>query len=215
MANPKAEGRLRIAKRWWCLGILALLLGLAYLLHPVLLPAVARWLDVSEAPRPADDVLVLGGDAETRPFVAAALYNKKLVKRVLVTKPKRMPAVDDSLYPPEEKVIRGVLEKRGVNPADIMLLDGEEVDSTADEAEVLRHYLEDNPERTVAVVTTCYHTRRARWIFHKKLGPHAGQVYFVGGPTEGYDTSNWWRSEQGFRRYLDEYAKLGFYLANY
>ena len=43
----------------------------------------------------------------------------------------------------------------------------------------------------------------------------AGQVHFVGGPTEGYDTTNWWRSEQGCRRYLDEYGKLAYYLVKY
>jgi uncharacterized SAM-binding protein YcdF (DUF218 family) len=209
-APPRRRGR-----RWlWRLGVLAVLLGLVYFLHPLLLPWAARWLDVSETPQPVDEVLVLGGEANIRPFVAAALYNAGLTKRVLVPAVKQSPSARDAGRLPEQELIRRVLVKRGVPDEAIVLLP-DVVDSTADEAAALRHYLEDKPERTVAVVTTCYHTRRVRWIFRKQLGARAEQLHFVAGPTDGYDASNWWRSEEGCQRYVNEYLKLAFYWANY
>ena len=46
-------------------------------------------------------------------------------------------------------------------------------------------------------------------------GSTPGGLHFVGGPTDGYDASNWWRSEEGSQRYANEYLKLAFYLVNY
>ena len=193
------------------LGALAVLVCL---LHPLLLPAAARWLDVSEPPAPVDDVMVLGGESRIRPFVAAALFNKGLAKRVLIPTVKPSPAVVEGLVPAEDEIIYQVLRKRGV-PADAIVRLPGEVDSTADEAAALGRYLEDKPDHSVTVVTTCYHTRRVRWIFRKQLGARANQVHFVGGPTDGYDTSNWWRSETGTRQYMNEFVKLPFYLVTY
>ena len=63
-----------IKRRFWIpLLIVALLTGL-YLARAVILPAVASWLDVGEPPQPADAIMLLTGDAETRPFAAAALW---------------------------------------------------------------------------------------------------------------------------------------------
>jgi uncharacterized SAM-binding protein YcdF (DUF218 family) len=209
--TPPTPRRRRWLRRLVALVVLAALL---YLLHPLLLSAAAGWLDVSEPPRASDDVLVLGGDANVRPFVAAALYDAGLAKRVLVPNVKRSGAADGGTFPSEQEVIRRVLLKRGV-PEDAVVSLPDEVDSTADEAAALARYLDDNPGRTVTVVTTCYHTRRARWIFRKQLGARADRVRFVGGPTDGYDASNWWRSEEGSQRYANEYLKLAFYLVNY
>jgi uncharacterized SAM-binding protein YcdF (DUF218 family) len=212
--RPSAQPRPRWRRRLLWLGALGALVVLAYLLHPLLLPAAARWLDVSEPLTPVDDVMVLGGESNLRPFVAAALYNKGLAKRVLIPTVKPSPEAMAGFVPSETEVMRQVLLKRGV-PADAIEILPGEVDSTADEAARLGRYLEDNPERTVAVVTTCYHTRRVRWIFRKQMGARANQLHFVGGPTEGCDASNWWRSEDGTRRYVNEFVKLPFYLVNY
>ena len=55
-----------------------------WIAYPCLLRAAARWLDVGEPPRRADYVMLLGGDKETRPFVAAALVSEGWARRVLV-----------------------------------------------------------------------------------------------------------------------------------
>ncbi len=206
--------RRRCRRRLVCLGVLGALVVVVYLLHLLLLPRAAAWLDVSEPPTEVDDVMVLGGESSVRPFVAAALYNKGLAKRVLIPTIKRGPEAEDGILPAESDVIYQVLRKRGVPDEAIVRLPGE-VNSTADEAAALGHYLDDHPDDRVTVVTTCYHTRRVRWIFRKQLGARADHVHFVGGPTDGYDTSNWWRSEEGTRQYVNEFVKLPFYIVNY
>jgi uncharacterized SAM-binding protein YcdF (DUF218 family) len=100
-----------------------------------------------------------------------------------------------------------------VPPAAIVQLP-DEVNSTADEARSLARYLDEHPERRVAVVTNDYHTRRACWIFRAELGDRAADLAFFAAPTDGFDTGNWWRSEEGWCCYCNEYVKLGKYLVS-
>jgi uncharacterized SAM-binding protein YcdF (DUF218 family) len=193
-------------------GLLLLLAAVAalYLSRAALLPPVARFLDVSEAARRVDYVLVLGGGRETRPFVATALVRSGYAGKVLVPAVKSDPEVEAGIMLPEQEVIRRVLLARGVPAESIILLSGE-VSSTQDEAQALAEFLQTQPESTVAVVTNGFHTRRARGIFQRALGERASRVHFVAAPLDGCDESNWWRTEEGFQCYLSEYAKLGYY----
>jgi uncharacterized SAM-binding protein YcdF (DUF218 family) len=204
-----AAAPLKPPRRRWPRRLLfaAVLLLPLVLLHPWLLALAGAYLDVSSPPRPVDDVLVLGGGADTRPFVAAALYKAGLVQRVLVPNVKRSPEVEDGLAPSESEVTRQVLLKRGV-PAGAIVLLPDEVDSTADEARSLKRYLDDNPGRTAAVVTNDYHTRRARMIFRTELGDRAADLPFFAAPTEGFDAGDWWRCERGCSLYANEYLKM-------
>jgi hypothetical protein len=82
-----------------------LVLGLLFVLHPWLLPLAGAYLDVSEPPRAVDDVLVLGGGRDTRPFVAAALYKAGLAQRILLPTVKASPENEDGLAPSEFEVM--------------------------------------------------------------------------------------------------------------
>jgi uncharacterized SAM-binding protein YcdF (DUF218 family) len=178
-------------------------------LHPLLLPLAGGYLDASTPPHEVDDVMVLGGGADTRPFVAAALYKAGYAKRILLPAVKQSPDSDAEAGPSETAVMRRVLLVRGVPSEAIVDLPGE-VDSTEDEARSLKRYLADQPERTVAIVTNDYHTRRARWIFRTELGRPDLSVFAA--PTDDFDANNWWRSEEGCALYATEYLKLGRYL---
>src|SRR5205823_5092536 len=130
--------------------------------------------------------------------------------KVLVPEPRRGPAVEDGLVPSELDVTCRVLRARGVPDEAIVVLPGA-CDSTFDEARLLAQFLEGDSPRTVAVVTTNYHTRRARRVFARVLGEQAARVRFVAPATGGFDDTNWWRSEAGFVAYANEYVKLAYY----
>ena len=205
---PQPQPRRR--RRWKRWVVLLAVLAALWLWRAPLLTAMGRYLDVSEPPAAADFVMVLGGDHDYRPVVAAALYKAGLAHQVLVPAVHRGPDILADLSPPEEEVIRRVLTARGVPERDILILDGQ-ADSTEDEATALARFLDDHPGVSVTVVTTDYHTRRARWIFERRCGPRASALRFVSAPAHGFDASDWWRSEAGFTTYLNEYAKLAVY----
>jgi len=155
----------------------------------------------------ADYVMVLGGGSDTRPFVAAALVKAGRAGKVLVPRSKLSTEAEDNLVPAEQEIIRQVLVARGVAPQAIVLLPGE-CGSTADEARALAEFLGAGSEQTVLIVTTSYHTRRARRIFGGVFGKSAERLHFVAAPTDGFDESDWWSHELGWKAYSTEYAKL-------
>jgi uncharacterized SAM-binding protein YcdF (DUF218 family) len=187
----------------------AAFLLLLYLARGWLLPAAARFLDVSEPPRAVDAVLVLGGGADSRPLVAASLVRAGLARRVLVPAARLAPQNEDRLVPPEDSLIRGVLRARGVPDEAVVALPGE-VASTRDEARALNRFLDAEPDATVAVVTNGYHTRRSRMLFRHELGERMARVHFVAAPA-GWGADHWWRSEEGFTSCVTEYFKLAYY----
>jgi len=204
----------RRLRRWlWGVCLVAALVAL-YLYRGPLLTSAAGFLDVSEPPERVDYALVLGGEPNTRPFVAAALYRRHLAGKILlpVMKPARVAPEIEQV--PSEVLSQRVLHHRGVPDTAILLLQ-DKVGDTRDEAEALALFLAEHPGSSVAVVTTMYHTRRTRGIFQKKVGNLARRLLFVAAPAEDFDAGNWWRSEAGLTAYLTEYAKWIYYQLRY
>ena len=201
---------------WWLgsLLVLALLGGVLYATRAQVLPLAAHFLDVGEPPQPVDYVLVLNGDPETRPFVAAALVKAGLARQVLVTTAMSLPETEDGTRPHEQEITHRILRLRGVPEEGITVLPGE-ISSTFDEARVLAAFLRDRPDSTVAVVTNGFHTRRARWIFRRQLPENGDRLHFISAPRDGVDESTWWQTENGVGVYLGEYSKCAWYWLRY
>jgi uncharacterized SAM-binding protein YcdF (DUF218 family) len=179
-----------------------------------LLPAVARWLDVGDRPRPSDYVMILGGDQKFRPEVAAALVQEGLARQVLLA-PALPSAGPEAAAPlPYHERMRSVLMHAGVAGNAILILD-KPVASTYDEAAALAAFLQARPAARVTVVTSGYHTRRARWIFSQVLGPRQNCVSFVSAPADWAQPDTWWQAGSGRETILWEYAKMAFYLLRY
>jgi uncharacterized SAM-binding protein YcdF (DUF218 family) len=173
-----------------------------------LLSAAGRILNVSTPLKePVDCVMVLGGWANTRAFTAAEIMKAGLARNVLLARFHEIGATRDDIYPSEDDLIRQVLIQSGVSPDAFISLD-RVVNSTQDEARCLADFLTLHPGVRVAVVTSDYHTRRARLLFSRACSPGTANLQYIGAPTDGFDASNWWQYETGVVNYLTEYLKL-------
>ena len=175
------------------------------LLHRQLLPFAAKWLDIGTTPQKSDAVFVLLGDADVRPFVAAALLNTGLADEIIIAV-NSLQSQSSQLRPGDE-VFRNVLLQRGV-PEDKMVIMGRGATNTMNEIEVLGEYLDQHPDATVTVVTSDFHTRRTRWSLQHRLGKRADRLRYVSAPVDDYDASNWWLYPYGFEYIMMEYVKL-------
>ncbi|MBI3862554.1 MAG: YdcF family protein [Planctomycetia bacterium] len=195
---------------WRRIVVAAVLVALVtiWLAHVPLLQFAGRWLNVStQLAAPVDDVMVLGGDLELRPLVAASIVRSGLARRVLITQVVASDEVVDGMTPPHHEIVHQVLLRSGVS-ADAVDLLPVIADSTQDEARCLSEYLASHPGRRVAVVTSDYHSRRTKRVFIAACGDRAADLSFIGAPTDGFAAENWWRFEPGFVQYVDEYLKL-------
>jgi len=208
MSRPNSSGKLPwYRRRWIQFAIILSLLSVTGLVacreREVLLSAAGAWLDVGEALRePVDGVFILGGDADTRPFAAAAIIRSGWARQALIVPTAPQPG-DRS----HQDLLRAILLQRGVEADAIVELPGQ-VASTRDEARALRQFLDDHAGFSVAVLTSDYHTRRTRAIFAAELADHAAQAHVVSAPTERFNAANWWHYEQGWKMYTGEYIKL-------
>lgn len=167
------------------------------------------------AVEPAEYAMLLTGDENTRPFVAAALWKAGLARRVLVSEIAGSPLVEELILPPGHEINRRVLVKRGVPKSDVTILPASAT-TTYDEAQALTAFLRGRPKTArVLVVTSDYHMRRSRWVFVRVLAERTGQVSFVSAPTDEFRMDRWWQDEAGFVTILTEHFKFAFYFACY
>lgn len=195
---------------------LLLLVVFAYAFRTSILTGVADYLVVSDRLQPADIIFLLNSEVNTRPFYASDLYKQGLAPVIVIARSEDSPTVDLGLVPNDTDIDVGVMEKLGV-PADkiIVLPVSGGVTSTFDEATALRRYIEVNDIHTVILVTSAFHTRRAKWIFDRELSGLPLTLEMAAAPHYGFDATNWWRSESGLITLNNEYVKLVYYFFKY
>jgi uncharacterized SAM-binding protein YcdF (DUF218 family) len=204
-------GGLRWARRpgWMIAGLVGALVLAGVLLRGPILSATASFLHVGEEPVPADVIFLLGGDIHARPEGAAELYRNGFAPRIVLTRVRESLATRSGAMPNETDATARFLEYLGVPDTSIVVLrppDG--AASTTEEAVMLREYLLRNPAERVLVVTSDFHTRRARWNLTRQLRGVPVEVRMVGVPDPRFDERDWWRNEHGMVAYFAEYVKF-------
>ena len=202
--------------RWLAALALALVLGGTLVLTRSLwLPLPARALVVRDRPEKAALLFVLSGHLIWRAPLAARLYREGYAPRVLVTGSGTsdyfLLLSGESLT--DAEVAGRVLARLGVDPA-AMVLVKKGGTSTYEEALILRDYVDTHAIGSVIVVTSNFHSRRARWIFGKVLGTRPVDLAFVEAETT-FTAGDWWRREEGLITVANEYTKLVYYFFRY
>ena len=68
------------------------------------------------------------------------------------------------------------------------------------------------------MVTTAFHTARARWIFRRILGKEKIDIRAAAAAAANdpsFDESNWYQTEEGLIFYLNEFIKTIYYRIDY
>lgn len=211
MAKAK---RISSLKRWACIGILVLAAW------ELLAWTGAKLLVVQSEPSRAEALVVLSGAADhsERAQWAAGLLKQGRAPRVILTNDN----IRSGWSQAEERnplfVERAVseLERAGV-PADRISVLPQTVDGTYAEAALLREYAEANEIRSLLIVTSGYHSRRALWTFRRVFEGSQVTIGLDAVPA-GHQTPaplTWWLSPNGWRMVAGEYMKLVYYRLRY
>jgi hypothetical protein len=95
----------------------------------------------------------------------------------------------------------------GKNPERIFITEFE-VTSTFSEAVATRKLMEKNGFKSLILVTSEYHMRRALWIFRWVFQGTGIEIYNATADSELFDPSVWWRKERDVRRVAEEYGSF-------
>jgi hypothetical protein len=177
--------------------------GVLWFCRERILDGTAPFLVVSDRLKPADLIHVLGG-GEERIGYAVELYREGMGKKLLFT--SNTPDLDPSaklFHKSANRVVR-----QGI-PATAILDLHSHARCTYGEASELRQVLNAHPEiRRVLVVTSPYHSRRARLIFRRET-PAGVDLRMATVPIEkNSPEGTWWKDPQLRARTWSECRKI-------
>jgi uncharacterized SAM-binding protein YcdF (DUF218 family) len=167
------------------------------------LPAVGRLLIWDDGRAPADIAVVLAGDfTGSRLKGAADLVRSGLAPMVLVSGPGELYGVNEA-----DAAIR-LITAQGY-PAEWFVPVRHESTSTRQEGRVLLDEMARRHVRSVNLVTSNFHTRRARRIYLELERERGGgpQIRMVAIPNVDYDPAAWWRTREGRKVAFFEWTK--------
>jgi uncharacterized SAM-binding protein YcdF (DUF218 family) len=180
---------------------LGVLLLLAILFHAPVLTALARYLDQSVSPQPADAVFVLAGDASgNRILKAAELVREGFAPRVVVSGPEGNYGYYECDLAIPFAVSAGYPESYFVRVPNHAL-------STDEEAAAAAVELRSLGVHRVLLVTSLYHTRRAGADF-RAAAPDLN-FFVVAAPDKYFTPAGWWHNRQARKTFLIEWLKTG------
>jgi uncharacterized SAM-binding protein YcdF (DUF218 family) len=177
-------------------------LGLLWWQRAALLAPIGSLLNVGEAPRRVDAVVVLAGGWEGggRILKAGELVRAGFAPYALMSGP-------NSYYEqPECNYAIPFATQRGF-PLEYFQCAPNRSLNTEDEAEALIAELQRRKVRTFLVVSVETHLRRARTIYTRLLPPGM-EVHFIASDSPGFQLSQWWKVREGRKAIFFEWTKL-------
>ena len=177
----------------------------------------ARALIIKADLASADALVVLSGSSSylERTHKAAELYRQGRAPLVLLTNDHTRGGWSNVLQTNPYFVDRALAEltKQGVPAERIKIVPGI-AESTQSEAVIVKNYAQTQGFRSVLIITSPFHSRRAWRTFHTYF---AGTGIVVGliPSTSTLSTAFWWLRPSGWRDVAGEYIKLIYYRFSY
>ena len=182
-------------------GILILLVALYLARHSILRQLGESWV-VEDTLERSDAILVLSDDNfyADRATRATQVYRQGLGSIVVASGRRLRP------YAGIAELMEHDLIERGV-PKDKILRVAHDSDNTREEAKALAEVARQKKWRSVIVVTSNYHTRRARYIF-THIFPADVRVQITGAHDGDFDPQSWWEKRISIKRLVREMAGM-------
>ena len=195
-------------------------LALLGTLWVLLAPLAARLLVVRSEPTRADAIIVLSGSAvyAERLQQGVKLYHQGAARKVIITNDGQIGRWSRARQRNPRSIEQGrdILLGSGL-PAEALIVLPERVHSTYDEALAAQAYARANRLRSLLIVTSPYHARRALWVFRRVLAADGVSVGIDPAPpgSQSPTPGVWWLSGRGWQSVGAEYPKFLYYLFAY
>ena len=197
---------------------LAIILSVVVLLR-LSLPSLGTFLVAEDEPQHSDLIVVLMGSGPDRMLGAVELYEAGYADEIVMVRNMvrgyDMVVSQGIKIPHDVDIAKEVAVQLEVPAEKVNILPGDAL-STQDEAIQVREFLKSQKDiDSLILVTSKYHSGRAKKIFVKAMSSMDREVRVISCPTQ-YDDFNaegWWQSREDLKRGVQEYMKLvNFYL---
>lgn len=193
---------------FWAAAALVLLWLLAWV--------AAKALIVDAPLQHADALVVMAGSAvfKERTQHAAELFRAGRAAKIIVTNDNQQAgwSSDEQRNIPYQELAARYLRREGV-PAEAIEIVPDPITGTYEEAKLLRRYAESKGLHSLLIVTSAYHTRRARWTLERTFAS-SGIVIGLDAVPPGRQApgpATWWLHVRGWQMVPNEYVKMIYY----
>ena len=185
------------AKLLWLATAAALLGGILF--HERLFALLGNYLVQTDPPAKSDVVFVLAGDSYgNRVLKGAELVRQGYAPKVMVSGPS-------GSYGAHECDLAIPFAVKAGYPESYFLHFEHDGRSTQEEAEFAAAEFHKRGYTRVLVVTSDYHTRRSRRVFH--AAAPGIQITVVAAPDKYFTADNWWHNREARKTFLVEWEK--------
>jgi uncharacterized SAM-binding protein YcdF (DUF218 family) len=169
--------------------------------HPLLRFAAESWV-IEDPLDKADALIVLGDDNfyADRATRGAQLFREGKAPVIVASGRRLRPNAGIAELMEHDLVERGVPRDKIVR----FIHDG---DSTLEEAEALAGLVKGKKWHSVIVVTSNFHTRRARYIF-RRIFPQGMEVRVASARDGDFDPEHWWEKRKSIKELTKEFAGM-------
>ncbi len=181
-------------KRAWLLALVLLIV------LPVQFAVKAGRLLVVDAPGPSDLILVLAGETNRRPARALQLLAQGYGRRIVLDVPTNSKIYEFTQIQLAQTYIQNLPQGASVT---ICPIDGL---STKEESKDAEKCLSREGGRSVLIVTSEFHTRRALSIFQREVPEYRYSI--AGAHDEEQFGTRWWTHRQWAKTFVDEWLRL-------
>ena len=187
-------------KTLWIIVSLCFALFFVYIFtFPLFLYAMENFLVVNEEPKPADVIIVLGGNSGEIVYHGVRLYQSGYANKILLT----------GGSPGCEKTTEAqIMKRQAVSsrvPEDDILLE-EQARTTYENAKYSLEIMRAKKFKSAILVTSPYHTRRTSMIFNRLFEDIELTICSV--PNDSRNASEWWQDSRRAEVIVYEYLKL-------
>lgn len=169
--------------------------------HPIFRFVGESWI-VEDSLDHSDALIVLSDDDfyADRATRAAELFREGKAPLVVASGRRLRPNAGIAELMEHDLVERGV-------PKDKIVRFAHDADSTQEEAEALAKLVRTKKWRKVIVVTSNYHTRRARYVF-RRIFPQDVETRVASAHDANFDPEHWWEKRAATKRLMREFAGM-------
>jgi uncharacterized SAM-binding protein YcdF (DUF218 family) len=203
----------------WLIFLLLIIYTLLSYYHAPILARVGSYLVVEHPLQKADLIVCLTGGPVERGLAAAETYKKGLGPRIFIGR-TGLPDGYEILkqrglhYPESRDLVKTMLQGLGV-PASDCLTSDRCVGSTYEEAQEVMDLTQKSGYRSLIIVTSPTHTRRAWLTFKKVFEKNEVKIMMLPSRYSGFRSDDWWKTRKYVKEVAIEYQKLAYYTLKY
>lgn len=169
--------------------------------HPLMRLAGNFWV-VDDGPAASDAIVILGddnyeGDRATR---AAEVLKAGWAPRIIASGRYLRPYASIAQLEQHDLLDCGV-------PSSAIVVFAHRAENTREEGEAIGQFISSHGWKRILVVTSNYHTRRARHILSRVL-PAGTEMRMLSARDTNYDPDSWWQTRRGVKIFFHEWVGM-------